>query len=218
MDPLTLSLLGQAGIAAAGTAIGALPDIRKSDYERAQARELEKLKREQELGMLGLTEQERARIENMLAPKAQQSQAFAQAERQRLTGESTQFGRELLAQQMADETAQRRAAEIDAQILQLDLQKQAQQEQQIRDLEAAQGEYQRRRQEALVATLQAGAEAAASSLAIEKLLQLPPQRALPMMQQQYGLSPAEAQVFYGQQPAEQFSSDYLIYQSLLGGK
>ena len=218
MDPLTLSLLGQAGIAAAGTAIGALPDIRKSDYERAQARELEKLKREQELGMLGLTEQERARIENMLAPKAQQSQAFAQAERQRLTGESTQFGRELLAQQMADETAQRRAAEIDAQILQLDLQKQAQQEQQIRDLEAAQGEYQRRRQEALVAPLQAGAEAAASAFAIEKLLQLPPQRALPMMQQQYGLSPAEAQVFYGQQPAEQFSSDYLIYQSLLGGK
>jgi hypothetical protein len=218
MDPLTLSLLGQAGIAAAGTAIGALPDIRKSDYERAQARELEKLKREQELGMLGLTEQERARIENMLAPKAQQSQAFAQAERQRLTGESTQFGRELLAQQMADETAQRRAAEIDAQILQLDLQKQAQQEQQIRDLEAAQGEYQRRRQEALVAPLQAGAEAAASALAIEKLLQLPPQRALPMMQQQYGLSPAEAQVFYGQKPAEQFSSDYLIYQSLLGGK
>ena len=34
-------------------------------------------------------------------------------------------------------------------------------------------------------------------MAVEKLLQLPPQRALPTMQTQFGLTPEEAAIFYG---------------------
>lgn len=212
MDPLTLSLLSQAGIAAGGTLAAALPDIIPSRYEKDQRKKLQDLQRQQEMGMLGLTEQERRAIENQLQTKAAQSEAFAQAERQRLTSGSPQFGRELLSAQIADEAAQRQAQQAAQQILALDLQKQQQQEQEIRDLEAAQAEYKRRRAEAITAPLSAGAETAVSSIAVEKMLQMPPQQALPLMQQQYGLTPQEAQLFYGNQPQQ--STDYLLYQSL----
>ncbi|NCW68543.1 MAG: hypothetical protein EBV86_08225 [Marivivens sp.] len=127
----------------------------------------------------------------------EQSEAFAQAERARLTAGSPQFGRELLSEQIASEAAQRQQRDISQAILSADIQKRAQQEQQIRDLEAAQAEYKRRRQEAIVAPFQAGAETAVQAMAVEKLLQLPPQRAIPTMQSQYGLTPEEAAIFYG---------------------
>lgn len=197
MNPMTLALLSQAGIAAGGTAVGALPDIFRSDYEKQQADELKKLKRQQELGALGLSAEERRSIDDRLRGRSDQSEAFAQAERARLTSGSPQFGRELLSEQIASEAAQRQQRDISQAILAADMQKRAEQEQQIRDLEAAQAEYKRRRQEALVAPFQAGAETAAQSMAVEKLLQLPPQRALPTMQAQYGLTPEEAAIFYG---------------------
>ena len=190
MDPLTLAL-----IAAGGTAIGGIPDIKRSQYEKNQAEELKKLKRRQELGLLGLSDAERRDMDNQMRGRSDQSEAFAAAERSRLTGESSQFGQELLAAEMGNEAAQRQQQAISESVLSANLAKENENVQLIRDLEAAQAETKRRRQEALVAPFSVAAETVVSGMAIDKLLQLPPQQAIPQMIRNYGLTEEEADLF-----------------------
>ena len=165
MDPLTMSL-----IAAGGSAIGALPDIIPSKYERDQKKRLQEMQRKQEMGALGLTEQQRAAIEGQMRGARQQAQQYADAERARLTQPTAQPQIALLGQQMADESRQRLEADLASQILGLDLQRQQQQEQEIKDLQAAQAQYRRARAEGLAAPFQAGGEAYVGQMGIDKLL------------------------------------------------
>lgn len=165
MDPLTMSL-----IAAGGSAIGALPDIIPSKYERDQKKRLQEMQRKQEMGALGLTEQQRAAIEGQMRGARQQAQQYADAERARLTQPTAQPQMALLGQQMADESRQRLEADLASQILGMDLQRQQQQEQEIKDLQAAQAQYRRARAEGLTAPFQTGAEAYVSQMALERLL------------------------------------------------
>ena len=171
MDPLTMSL-----IAAGGSAIGALPDIIPSKYERDQKERLREMQRKQELGALGLTEQQRAAIEGQMRGARQQAQQYADAERARLTQPTSQPQMALLGQQMADESRQRLEADLASQILNMDLARQAQQEQEIKDLEAAQAQYRRARAEGLTAPFQSGAEAYVGQMGLERLIsQMPPE-------------------------------------------
>jgi len=165
MDPLTMSL-----IAAGGSAIGALPDIIPSKYERDQKKRLQEMQRKQEMGALGLTEQQRAAIEGQMRGARQQAQQYADAERARLTQPTAQPQMALLGQQMADESRQRLEADLASQILGLDLQRQQQQEQEIKDLQAAQAQYRRARAEGLTAPFQTGGEAYVGQMGIDKLL------------------------------------------------
>ena len=162
MNPLTMAL-----IAGGGSAIGALPDIIPSKYERDQKKRLKEMQRKQEMGALGLTERERAAIEGQMRGTRQQAQAYADAERARLTQPTAQPQMALLGQQMADESRQRLEADLASQVLGMDLSRQAEQEQEIKDLEAAQGEYRRRRFEGVVAPFQAGAETYVNMLAMK---------------------------------------------------
>lgn len=172
MDPLTMSLL-----AGAGTAIGALPDIIPSKYERDQKKRLREMQRKQEMGALGLTEQQRAAIEGQMRGARQQAQQYADAERARLTQPTAQPQMALLGQQMADESRQRLEADLASQILNMDLQRQAQQEQEIKDLEAAQAQYKRARAEGVTAPFQAGSEAGVSQMGLERLISgMPPEQ------------------------------------------
>jgi len=172
MDPLTMSLL-----AAGGTAIGALPDIIPSKYERDQKKRLREMQRKQEMGALGLTEQQRAAIEGQMRGARQQAQQYADAERARLTQPTAQPQMALLGQQMADESRQRLEADLASQILNMDLQRQAQQEQEIKDLEAAQAQYKRARAEGVTAPFQTGSEAAVSQMGLERLISgMPPEQ------------------------------------------
>lgn len=207
MDPLTLSL-----IAGGGAALGALPDLIPSQYEREQKKRLAELQRDQELGILGLTADERRNIENQLLGRSAQSEAFAQAERQRLASGSSQFGRDLLQAQLSQQAAQQQQQDISARILAADIAKQQAQEQEIRDLEAAQAEYKRRRFEAAVAPAQAGAETAVQMQTLEKLLQMPAPQAKQSMMAQYSLQPSEAEIFYSslQKPKEQANTWELV--------
>lgn len=165
MDPLTLSL-----IAGAGTAIGALPDIIPSKYERDQKKRLKDMQRKQEMGALGLTEQQRSAIEGQMRGARQQAQQYADAERARLTQPTAQPQMALLGQQMQDESRQRLEADLASQILNLDLQRKAEQEQEIKDLQAAQAQYKRARAEGLTAPFQSGAEAYVGQMGMERLL------------------------------------------------
>ena len=180
MDPLTMSLL-----AGAGTAIGALPDIIPSKYERDQKKRLREMQRKQEMGALGLTEQQRSAIESQMRGARQQAQQYADAERARLTQPTAQPQMALLGQQMQDESRQRLEADLASQILNMDLQRQAEQEQEIKDLEAAQAQYRRARAEGLTAPFQAGAEAYVGQMGLERMISgMPPeqqQKALELM-------------------------------------
>ena len=99
-----------------------------------------------------------------------QAQQYANAERARLTQPTAQPQMALLGQQMADEGRQRLEADLASQILGMDLSRQAEQEQEIKDLEAAQGEYRRRRVEGITAPFQSGAEAYVGQMGLERLL------------------------------------------------
>lgn len=162
---------GKTALAAgAGTGIGALPDIIPSRYERDQKKRLREMQRKQEMGALGLTERERAVIESQMRGTRQQAQAYADAERGRLTQPSAQPQMALLGQQMADESRQRLEADLASQVLGMDLSRQAEQEQEIKDLEAAQAEYKRRRFEGAVSPFQSASEAYVGQLGLEQLL------------------------------------------------
>ena len=168
---LGASALGKSALlSGAGTAIGALPDIIPSKYERDQRKRLREMQRKQEMGALGLTERERAQIESQMRGTRQQAQQFADAERARLTQPSAQPQMALLGQQMGDESRQRLEADLASQILGMDLTRQAQQEQEIKDLEAAQAQYRRSRAEGLTAPFQSAAETYVGQLGMERLL------------------------------------------------
>lgn len=173
---MAIGTLGTAALlAGGGTAIGALPDIIPSKYERDQRKRLREMQRKQEMGALGLTERERAAIESQMRGARQQAQQYAQAERARLTQPTAQPQMALLGQQMQDESRQRLEADLASQILGMDLTRQAQQEQEIKDLEAAQAQYRRARAEGLTAPFQAGAEAAVGQMGLSRLLGEEPQ-------------------------------------------
>jgi len=165
MDPLTMSL-----IAGAGTAVGALPDIIPSKYERDQKKRLREMQRKQEMGALGLTDRERSQIDSQMRGARQQAQQYAEAERARLTQPTAQPQMALLGQQMQDESRQRLEADLASQILGMDLTRKAQQEQEIKDLEAAQAQYRRARAEGLTAPFQSGAETFVGQVGMERLL------------------------------------------------
>ena len=157
-------------LSGAGTAIGALPDIIPSKYERDQRKRLREMQRKQEMGALGLTEQQRSAIEGQMRGARQQAQQYADAERARLTQPTAQPQMALLGQQMQDESRQRLEADLASQILNMDLARQAQQEQEIKDLQAAQAQYRRARAEGLTAPFQAGAEAYVGQMGLERML------------------------------------------------
>lgn len=168
---LGASALGKSALlSGAGTAIGALPDIIPSKYERDQKKRLREMQRKQEMGALGLTERERAQIESQMRGARQQAQQYAEAERARLSQPTAQPQMALLGQQMQDESRQRLEADLASQILGMDLTRKAQQEQEIKDLEAAQAQYRRSRAEGLTAPFQSAAETYVGQLGMERLL------------------------------------------------
>lgn len=166
MDPLTMAL-----VAGGGSAIGALPSVIPSKFERDQKKRLRDMQRKQEMGTLGLTDRERSQIESQMRGARQQAQQYAQAERQRLAQPQGQPQMNLLGQQLAEESRQRLEADLASQILGMDLQRKAMQEQEIKDLEAAQGEMARQRAEALVAPFQVGAETLVGQMGMQALLE-----------------------------------------------
>ena len=194
MDPLTLAL-----IAGGATAVQNLPSMLPSETERMNKKELEALKRRQELGALGLTEQERSQLEQQYAMKTDAAQRAAEAQRQRLLqGGTGMSGGDVLLQEAAlsqasteNQLAAQQAIEAAS------LQKKLQEEQQIRDLQASVDEQKQARREAMLSPFVAGASAYTGQMATEQLLAggFSPKevKGIENLQQEWGLSQAEAQ-------------------------
>lgn len=165
MDPLTM-----AAISAGATALGSLPKAIPSRYDREQKKRLQELERRQEMGLLGLTEAERAQIESSLRGPREQAQRRSDAEIARLSSPTVQPGQQLMAAQMGAEGRQRLEADLASQILGLDLQKKAQEEADIEALRAGQELKRQERIDAALAPIQAGAESYVSQMGLERLI------------------------------------------------
>ena len=194
MDPITLAILGSV----AGSAVGALPSIIPSKFEREQKKRLEALQRREEMGTLGLTDKEQSVLEGRLETKADSAEDFAQNERERLlatqSGGAT-AGAKLLGAQVASEMEREQNRAIDQSVAEQDLAKQQRQIDEIRALEAAQGQYAANRTQALAGVASAGIEAGFSSAAQQKIIQgnmTPSSNSVNAIAQLYGISDDQA--------------------------
>tara|TARA_R100001463_G_scaffold70451_3_gene124113 strand:- start:5756 stop:6421 length:666 start_codon:yes stop_codon:yes gene_type:complete len=194
MDPITLAILGSV----AGSAIGALPSIIPSKFEREQKKRLEALQRKEEMGTLGLTDKEQSVLEGRLETKADSAEDFAQQERERLlatqSGGATS-GAKLLGAQVASEMEREQNRAIDQSVAEQDLAKQQRQIDEIRALEAAQGQYAANRTQAIAGVVGAGVEAGFSSAAQQKIIQgnmTPSDNSVNAIAQLYGISDDQA--------------------------
>lgn len=144
-----MALTGLASIA--GGVATQLPNLIPSQYEREQKKKLKELQRKQELGMLGLTEQERSILEGRLQSRSQAAAEQSQADINRLLAGGGQAlgGQALLGAQLASETRQRQESDISKQLEQENLAKQQQQLDEIAALEAGQAEYKAKRKAAV---------------------------------------------------------------------
>lgn len=141
---MPIGAIGLTGLSSiAGGVASQLPDLLPSKYEREQKKKLEDLKRQQELGTLGLTESERAMLENRLQARSSQAQQQAIQEQQRLLAGGGQAlgGQAMLGSQLAQESAQRAQTEIARTIEEQNIARAREQQDEIAALESAQGEY-----------------------------------------------------------------------------
>ena len=194
MDPVTLAIIGSV----AGAGISALPQIIPSKFEREQKKRLEALQRKEEMGTLGLTDKERSVLEGRLETKADASEEFAAQERQRLlaaqSGGATS-GARLLGAQVASEQAREQNRAIDQAIAEQDLAKQQRQIDEIRALEAAQGQYSANRAQAIAGVVGSGVEAGFGAAAQQKIIQgnmTPSANSVNAISELYGISEDQA--------------------------
>lgn len=193
MDPITLAILG----GAAGSAAGTLPSLLPSKFERENKRRLEDLQRQEQAGLLGLTEKEQAIMERRLAGSSQAAAMSAEAERNRLLAGSggASAGQALLGAQIADEQRQAAQERIQTEIMAADEEKKRRQIEEMRALQATEGERQAQTQAAIGAILGAGVEAGVTSAAQERLFagsRAPSQQSVQALAQSLNVSPDEA--------------------------
>jgi len=168
MEPITMALIA-AGATAGKAGLQAIP----TKFEREQKKRLAELQRKQELGLLGLTEAERAQIESQLRAPREQAQRRSDAEIARLSTPTAQSGQQLLAAQLGAEGRQRMEADLASQLLGMDIQRQREQEADIAALEAGKGLQQAELRSNLAAIPMAGAEAYMGQMALDRMLNAP---------------------------------------------
>jgi len=196
MDPVTLSIL--AGVGA--TAASQLPQLIPTSYDREQKKRLAELQRKEELGMLGLTDQERRVLEGRAGGAMQQAQQQAAAQRQQYLagGGSATGGQSLLQAQLADEQKRQARERINTEIEAQDIAKKQRQVEEMRALEAARGERKAQAVGAAGAIIGSGIEAGVTTSAQERLFagaRTPSQNSVQALATTMGISPDEARGF-----------------------
>jgi len=215
MDPITLAIL----TGTAATAAGQLPQLIPSKFERENKARLEALQRQKKAGTLGLTGQEEALMERQLAGRSQAAAQGAEAERNRLLAGSggAVAGGALLGAQLGEEERQRAEERISTEIMSQDIQRKRQQEEEIRALQAAEGQRQAEAQAAAGAIVGAGIEAGASTAAQERLFALrkPSEQTVQAYSKILGVSPDEAR---GYLEFAAVNPEAFKYQDMIMGK
>lgn len=136
MDPVTMAILvgaGGAAIEGAGTLIGGAK-LAKENKKR-----LEDLKKKEEMGALGLTAQEESAIAGRLrgAQKTAQEQSESLQKRLLAGGGMATGGQAMASEAAAQQTRMAIESDVAQKVLEADLTRQQQQEDEMRSLEAA---------------------------------------------------------------------------------
>lgn len=191
MNPITLAILA----GTAGQTLGQLPSLIPSSLERAQKKELEALKRRQELGTLGLTDKEQAAIIGRLSGGASQAEAYGESERMRaLAGAGATGGKALEMAVLGDAARADRQEKIGQAVLEADLAREEAEKERIRALEAAAAEQRGQRLAAASSIAGAGLEAGLTTAAQQKIIQgarSPSPQMIASVKQAYGFGSDE---------------------------
>jgi hypothetical protein len=158
-----------AGASAAGAAIKAIPGLLPTKTGRANRKRLKELERLEEMGMLGLTDREETALRNRMSGGVEQAQRRADAEMRRLSANTAQPQLQMQRAQQAAQGRQDMESRIAQEILQLDLQRQAQQEQELRDVRAAVDEKNQDMMASALSPIQAGLEGGIQGMTIQQL-------------------------------------------------
>ena len=169
MDPVTLAILTGVG----GQALSQVGTLIPTEIERSQKKELERLKKLQGKGMLGLSEKEQAAMQGRLSVGSTQVQQQASDERNRiLAGGGSVTGGQALQQAVAVDAQRAQGQERIAQtILEQDLAREEAQKERIGAIEAAQSQKRAERASAAASIAGAGLEAGLTTAAQQKIIQ-----------------------------------------------
>lgn len=168
MDPITLAALVGVG----GQALSQAGTLIPTSVERTQKKELEKLKRMQEMNALGLTEKEQAAMMGRLSAGSEQVQQQAAQERARLLAGQGATGGQAMQQAVAVDAQRAQGQERIAQtILEQDLAREEQQKERMRALEAAASQKKAERVASVASIAGAGLEAGVTTAAQQKIIQ-----------------------------------------------
>ena len=186
MEPLTMAL-----IAGGATALGGIPSaFAPRRTEKAQKKRLKELERMEEMGALGLTEQQRTSARQELQAPSIQAQQRADAEMRRLATANAQPGQQL---QQASLAAQNRAAteaQIASSILGLDLEEQAKQQQEMKNLRGVLDERRIEKVDALTKPITEGATAYIQADTLETLFNQQPAERIESLSKETSLPPS----------------------------
>jgi hypothetical protein len=193
MDPITLGLLVGAG----GSLISNLPKIIPSSFEKEQRKRMEALQRQEEMGTLGLTSQERGVLEGRLGSRSDAAANAAKQERERYLagGGGASAGSNLLGAQIAETGIRQQNTAIAQAIEEQNLQKVANQTDEIRALEAADAQYKADRMAAIFGIAGGafeGGVTGAANKALESGSKAPSANSVSAIAQLYGLSDDQA--------------------------
>ena len=168
IDPISLAILTGVG----GQALSQAGSLIPSKLEREQKSELEKLKKMQEAGVLGLTDKEQAALVGRLSGAANISMQQAQDERTRLLAGGGAGGARALEAAVAQDAARAAQQErISQTILEADLAREEAQKERMRALEAAAAEQRAARIGSVASIAGAGLEAGLTTAAQQKIIQ-----------------------------------------------
>lgn len=169
MDPVTLAILTGVG----GQALSQVGTLIPTEIERSQKKELERLKKLQGKGQLGLSEKEQAAMQGRLSVGSTQVQQQASDERNRiLAGGGSVTGGQALQQAVAVDAQRAQGQERIAQtILEQDLAREEAQKERISAIEAAQSQKRAERASAAASIAGAGLEAGLTTAAQQKIIQ-----------------------------------------------
>jgi len=169
MDPITLAVLTGVG----GQALSQAGKLIPTGIERSQKKELERLKRMQEMNTLGLTEREQSAIVGRLSQGANvQQQQSAQERARLLAGGGMATGGQAMQEAVALDAARAAQQErIGQTVLEADLAREQEQKDRMQALEAGASQLRTDRIDAAASIAGAGIEAGLTSAADQKIMQ-----------------------------------------------
>jgi hypothetical protein len=169
MDPITLAVLTGVG----GQALSQAGKLIPTGIERSQKKELERLKKMQEMNALGLTEREQSAIVGRLSQGANvQQQQSAQERARLLAGGGIATGGQAMQEAVALDAARAAQQErVGQAVLEADLAREQEQKDRMQALEAGASQLRTDRINAAASIAGAGLEAGLTSAADQKIMQ-----------------------------------------------